>query len=137
MHRCRLFCPIIKAYTSRWIHTSNKALTLSWRMSLSYKNQSIDLLCKLMGWFLYDKGIPHEKIKTLFTHHTPKICSYMTQSRISFSCLFVFFLSGVFFTKSWFTGQQGKGKIISLTPLYHLYPLHKHLNISKVIAAES
>ena len=32
-----------------------------WR-SLSYKNQSIDLLCKPMEWFLYDKEIRHEKV---------------------------------------------------------------------------
>ena len=30
-------------------------LTLSWRRPLSYRNQPIDLLRKLMGWFLYDR----------------------------------------------------------------------------------
>ena len=29
-------------------------LTLSWRRSLSYKNQSIDLLCNSLDWFQYD-----------------------------------------------------------------------------------
>ena len=29
-------------------------LYLSWRRPLSYRNQSIDLLCKSMDWFLYD-----------------------------------------------------------------------------------
>ena len=32
----------------------NMNLILSWRRSLSYKNQSIDLKSKLMDWFLYD-----------------------------------------------------------------------------------
>ena len=90
MHRCRLFCFIIREYTSRWIHTSNKALTLSWRRFLSYKNQSIDLLCKLMEWFLYDKDIRHERVNTLFTHHTPEVCSYMSWGRISFFFFFFF-----------------------------------------------
>ena len=38
-------------------------LTLSWRRSLSYRNQSIDLLSKSMGWFLYDNGLRHERVK--------------------------------------------------------------------------
>ena len=28
--------------------------------SLSYRNQTIDLLCKLMDWFLYDRDLCHE-----------------------------------------------------------------------------
>ena len=38
-------------------------LTLSWRGSLSYRNQSIDLQSKSMGWFLYDNGLRHERVK--------------------------------------------------------------------------
>ena len=38
-------------------------LTLSWRRSLSYRNQSIDLLCKSMDWFLYDSVLRHERVK--------------------------------------------------------------------------
>ena len=40
-------------------------LTLSWRRSLSYRNQSIDLLCKSMDWFLYDNGPRHERVNEL------------------------------------------------------------------------
>ena len=32
-------------------------LTLSWQRSLSYRNQSTDLLWKSMGWFLYDRDL--------------------------------------------------------------------------------
>ena len=39
------------------------ALTLSWRRPLSYRNQSIDLLCKSVDWFLYDKILRHERVK--------------------------------------------------------------------------
>ena len=37
--------------------------TLSWRRSLSYRTQSIDLQNKSMDWFLYDRDLRHEKIK--------------------------------------------------------------------------
>ena len=30
--------------------------------SVSYKNQSIDLLCKSMDWFLYDRDLRHERV---------------------------------------------------------------------------
>ena len=32
-------------------------------MPLSYRNQSIDLLCKSMDWFLYDSGLRHKRVK--------------------------------------------------------------------------
>ena len=38
------------------------SLTLLWRRSLSYRNQSIDLLCKLMDWFLYYRDLCYEKV---------------------------------------------------------------------------
>ena len=34
-------------------------------------------------------------------------------------------------------GQQGKGEPISLSPLYHFHPLHRHLDISRGITAET
>ena len=39
---------------------------LSWRRSLSYTNQSIDLQSKSMDWFLYDNGLCHERVKCNF-----------------------------------------------------------------------
>ena len=38
-------------------------LTLSSRRPLSYRNQSIDLQSKSMNWFLYDRGLRHERVK--------------------------------------------------------------------------
>ena len=43
--------------------SKNNSLTLSWRRPLSYWNQSINLLCKSMDWFLYDNGPRHERVK--------------------------------------------------------------------------
>ena len=37
-------------------------LILSWRRSLSYRNQSIDSRSKSMDWFLYDNGLRHERV---------------------------------------------------------------------------
>ena len=41
----------------------NLFLTLWWRRSLSYRNQSIGLFCKSMGWFLYGRDLSHERVK--------------------------------------------------------------------------
>ena len=47
------------------VHGSNGCLlTLSWLRSLSYRNQSTDLLCKSMDWFLYDTDLGHERVKS-------------------------------------------------------------------------
>ena len=39
------------------------ALTLTRRRTLSYRKQFIDLQCKSMDWFLYDKDIRHARVK--------------------------------------------------------------------------
>ena len=44
-------------------------LPLSWRRPLSYRNQSIDLLCKSMDWFLYDNGLRPERVKLFVRSH--------------------------------------------------------------------
>ena len=41
--------------------------------------------------------------------------------------LVIFFIWVIFHVHSRFTGQQGKGEVIYLTPLYHFHPLHRHL----------
>ena len=51
--------------------------------------------------------------------------------------VFVFFIWVFFHEHARFTGQQGKGEGISLTPLYHFHPLHRHLDISRAITALS
>ena len=43
-------------------------LTLSWRGSLSYSNQSIDFQRKSMDWFLYDRVLRHEIVKQVLAH---------------------------------------------------------------------
>ena len=67
-------------------------LTLPWRRSLSYGNQSNDLQRKSMDWFLYERDFRHERVKRemAFITWTPKVlhcqiyCSLIC-SLISFS----------------------------------------------------
>ena len=55
-----------------------------------------------------------------------------------FFFFFLFLLIWVFFHEhSRITGLQKKGESISLTPHYHFHPLHRHLDISRAITAES
>ena len=42
-------------------------LTLSWRRPPPYRNQSIDLLYKLMDWFLYERNPSHESAKRILS----------------------------------------------------------------------
>ena len=41
-------------------------LPLSRRRPLSYRNQSIGLLCNSLDWFLYDNGLRHERVNITF-----------------------------------------------------------------------
>ena len=40
-----------------------QGLTLSWRRSLLYRNQSIDLQSKSLDWSLYDRNFRHARVK--------------------------------------------------------------------------
>ena len=55
-------------FTLPWVITFEFSLflTLSRRMPLPYRNQSIDLWSKSMDWFLYDNGLRLEKGKVIF-----------------------------------------------------------------------
>ena len=51
-------------------------LTLSWRRSLSHRNQFIDTS---MDWFLYDKDLRHERVKKNYDDYSDdKINSFLT-----------------------------------------------------------
>ena len=67
-----------------------------------------------------------------------KVIQEFSITRFFYKQRFIFLSIKVFFYKhSRFTGQQGKGKAISLIPLYHFHLLHRHLDISRAITAES
>ena len=46
-------------------------LSLLWWRPLSYRNQSIDLLCRSMDWFLCDTDFRHERVKLNLTITEP------------------------------------------------------------------
>ena len=55
-----------------------------------------------------------------------------------YDCYYYYFSICVFFhNHSRIAGLQGKGEGISLTPHYRFHPLHRHLDISRTITAES
>ena len=60
-------------------------------------------------------------------------------SRLLLQGIRIFFFSiWVFFHEhSQITGLHGKGEGIPLTPYYHFHPLHRHLDISRAITAQS
>ena len=105
---------------------------------MSYRNQFIDLFCKSVDWFLYNrdyKSVIKDSRRSSSTY-TKSLFLHVVKHNLRF--LFLFFSIWFFFHKySRFTGQQVKGEAISLYPFYHFHPLHRHLDISWVIAAES
>ena len=52
----------------------NCCLTLSGRRSLWYRNQTVDLLCKSMDWFLYDRVLRPERVEVIII----AICLFLT-----------------------------------------------------------
>ena len=66
---------------ARTLYLDIVLLTLSRRRPLSYRNQSIDLLCKSMDWFLYDNGLRLERIKS-FSHYQLTGAYYMQETHI-------------------------------------------------------
>ena len=54
---------LVRKYYPADKNIKRSQLTLSWRKSLSYRNQSTDLQSKSMDWFLYDTDLRHVTIK--------------------------------------------------------------------------
>ena len=55
--------------------SSHMDITCSWWRSLSYRNQSIDLFCKSIDWFLYDRGLRCDRVKVALLQRCYKACS--------------------------------------------------------------
>ena len=63
-------------------------------------------------------------------------CHYLKPS-FTFTFYTIFLIWFFLHEHSRFTGQQGKGEAISLTPLYHFPSLYKHLDICRAITVEN
>ena len=74
-------------------------LTHSWRRSLSYRYQSIDLQSKSVDWFLYDRDLRHKRVKHDF--RILQLFSYNFRFRIPLKDAhsYFFFFFDRFFTK--------------------------------------
>ena len=87
---------------------------------------------KRLWWILLAKIVNGFYPLTIFSRRLHHACFFVL------ACLFFFFFVWVFFHEhSRITGLQGKRVGVSLTPLYHLHPLHRHLDISRGITVES
>ena len=85
------------------------------------------LACETLRLTLTFGGVTFKFVVQKIIHHC-----YCMLMRFFFFSIWVFFHE-----HSRFTGQQRKGEGIYLTPLYHFHPLHRHLDISRAITAES
>ena len=83
-----------------------------------------------------DYGTSYGKT-SIFTQFGHETCFAANDRKV---WIFFFYFSIWFFffhNYSQITGLQGKREGISLTPHYHFHPLHRHLDISWAITAES
>ena len=64
-------------------------VVLSWRKSLSYKNQSIDLLFKSMDWFLYNRDLCNERNKVIIIIIIIIIIIHLCFHDFILRCLFI------------------------------------------------
>ena len=74
---------MINVFWNGWLKKINRALSISWWMSLSYRNQSIDLQNKSMEWFLYDRDVPHERVN-FSRDHCRRLCYILPQAKFLF-----------------------------------------------------
>ena len=94
-------------------------------------------------WYLGERAHPvlqwslHNSLENSPDQTGGSVFSLTCTHQFCGNCPLTFFLIWVFFhAHSRFTGQQGKEEGIYLTPLYHFHPLHRYLDISRVITAE-
>ena len=76
------------------------ALTFSWRKSLSYRNEAIDLQGKSMDWFLYDKDLRHTEWCTVFD--AEHISSLSEKGRVYSRVTFFYNVGDVFLRVMYF-----------------------------------
>ena len=117
------------------MHASSKALTLSWRRSLSYRNQSTDLLWKSMVWFINDRVLMIGSVMKESRRSSPIIHrkSVLTCCKAEFIFFSIWFFFSRIFTIHKTAGEGECYLLISFLPLTPTSQTY----ISLVIAAES
>ena len=83
-------------------------------------------------------GFRSSRLQMFFKIDVRKNFANFTGKHLCWRDFLIFFFYWVFFHEhSRIVGLQGKGEGISLAPHYNFYPLHRHLDISRAIFAES
>ena len=128
----------------RQIKKENCTLNITWELlrisNIQFTATTILPLPKRKTWdcFLQRMVFTQSIIKHYLEILGPKYTELTTIRSKSLKPHQVFFSIWVFFHEHWrIIGLQGKREGISLTPHYHFYPLHRHLGVSRAIAAES
>ena len=81
-------------------------LTFWWRGSLSYKNQSVDLICKSMEWFLHDRDLGHKRVKRVSTQ-SPVLNKVILKINYDYNMLIVSVQQGgIRFLSAWWNNFQ-------------------------------
>ena len=109
-------------------------------MSLSYKKNVDGCNACKKGIALVSKNWRRSKVllhpqiclRDMRIYHYKYLIKIKSPFFFFFICIWIFFHN-----HSRATGLQGKGEGISLTSHYHFHPLHRHLDISQAITAES
>ena len=131
---CILHTKISRMVIFRLVFLSSKVLTLSWRRFLSYW-----LICSANQWtgFCITGTSVMKDSRGCSSVSTESLLLHAVRHNLLFLFCFFYFYLAFFYDYSRFTGQQVEGETISLYPFYHFRLLHRHLDISWVIAAES
>ena len=106
------------------------------RKSTNYASSKFNLLLR---YFNFDRSFNYvsDVVWTYFTPCSGASIVNFEHINADWEYLFFFSISVFFHGHSRITGQQGKGKGISLTPHYHFHLFHRYLDISWAITAES
>ena len=135
MHRCQLFCRNQGIYLDEymqvgwhWLFHDQGACRIKAGLLIYSGNQ-------WSGFNMIGTSVMKESRCTSPIIHRKSV---LTCCKAEFAFLFCFFSIWLFFHKySRLTGQQVKEKAVSWYPFYHFHPLHRQLDIIRVIAAES
>ena len=88
-----------------------ETLTLAWRGSPSYRNQSTDLQSKSLEWFLYDRDLRHERVKDMYCKARLNYRDLFRTLSITHDGLFAKIVNPLHITVSFYTpGKHQPGK---------------------------
>ena len=105
----------------------------------SYHIETSPLICSANQWtgFCIIGTFVIKDSRRSSSTYTESLFLHVARHNLIFVLFFCFSTWLFFHEYSRFTGQQVKGEAISLFPFHHLHPLHRHLDISWLVAVKS